>query len=177
MTIALAYPAPLPAVSVERLESLGDCGRPQFVSEAPRAGGGKTLVYRVSGGPLQLGLRGDGVNAYNLGITFAGDTFAPDEYEVNDVDADAASSIPFKAIGTGPLSSVGKDPRVTIDATLHASTDVDWYLVRGVKTTVAEKVFLGGATGAAGLRQRLGHRRRGLSAERRSARRRRSSRP
>ncbi len=145
MTLALAYPAPLPAVSVERLESLGDCGRPQFVSEAPRAGGGKTLVYRVSGGPLQLGLRGDGVNAYNLGVTFAGDTFAPDAYEENDGAPTARNLFTFKAIGTGPLSSVGKDPRVTIDATLHASTDVDWYVVRGVKATAAEKVFLGGS--------------------------------
>ena len=145
MTIALAYPQGLGALAVHSLESpSGVCEPPALVSDTPIAAGGHSLVYRVPGGPLQLGLRADDVNAYNITITFASDTYPIDGYEVNNTVATARRISSLRSVRSGPFIYLGSDPRVTIDATIHDGSDIDFYIVRGATLTSAEKIFIAG---------------------------------
>lgn len=145
MTIALAYPQGLGAIAVHSLESpSGICEPPAFVGDTPIAAGGHSLVYRVPGGPLRLGLRGEDVNAYNMTITFASDTYPIDDYEVNNTVATARRISSRRSVRFGPVIYLGSDPRVTIDATIHAGSDIDFYIVRGAMLTMAEKIFIAG---------------------------------
>ena len=106
------------------------------------AGGGRTVVYRVPGGPLRLGVRGSDVNAYNLGISFAGETYPIDAYESNNTVATAKLLQSRAYAAPGFVNALLFEPRITIDATLHTDADVDHYLVRGVVPTLAEQVKL-----------------------------------
>lgn len=145
MTLALAYPQGLGALAVHSLESpSGICEPPALVSDTPIAAGGHSLVYRVPGGPLRLGLRADDVNAYNMMITFASDTYLIDDYEVNDTIAKARRISSLRSVGSGPVVFIGSDPRVTIDATIHNGSDIDFYIVRGARPTGAEKILIAG---------------------------------
>lgn len=145
MTITMTYPQGLGAIAIDRLDSLsGACGVPSLVpgSDQPLPIGGHSLVYRVPGGPLRLGLRATEVNAYNLTIGFASDAYAPDDFESNDMVA-TAKRLSTRARGaTGSVTAILDEPRATIDATLHADTDIDFFIVRGVVATLAEKVKL-----------------------------------
>jgi hypothetical protein len=145
MTLTLAYPQGLAAVSVDSMVSLGGaCGVPSFVagSDTPLAGGGRSMVYRVPGGPLQLGLRAADVNAYNLSIAFASDSYPSDDFEPNDVAAKAKRLSTRLHAAPGSETVLLDEPRATIDATLHSDADVDFFTVRGVVATLAEKVKL-----------------------------------
>ena len=145
MTIALGYPQGLGAIAIHSLESpSGVCEPPAFVSDTPIAAGGHSLIYRVPGGPLRLGLRADDVNAYNMMITFASDTYPIDDYEVNNTVTTAKSLSSRRSVRSGSVIYLGSDPRVTIDATIHADSDIDFYIVRGARLTMAEKIFIAG---------------------------------
>jgi hypothetical protein len=67
-----------------------------------------------------------------------------DAYEPNDTPAMAKRLSSRRQIKSGPFAYVGDDPRVTINATIHAGSDVDYYIVQGVTATLAERIFLGG---------------------------------
>jgi Subtilase family len=145
MTIGMAYPQSLGATAIDSLESLRDaCGVPSLVagSDQPLAGGGHSLVYRVPGGPLRLGLRATDVNAYNLTIGFASDAYPADDFEGNDSVATAKRLFSRVHAAPGSVTASLTDPRVTIDASLHTDADVDFFIVRGVVATLAEKVLL-----------------------------------
>ena len=145
MTVALASPKGLGTISVLSLESpSGVCEAPAFVSDTPIPAGGRSLVYRVPGGPLRLGLRADDVNAYNINIAFASDSYPKDDYEVNDTVATARRLSSRRSVRSGPFIYLGNDPRITIDATIHNGTDTDFYIVRGARLTIAEKILIAG---------------------------------
>lgn len=144
MTVDLQYPEALGAVTILDLLSLGDCGVPVFVGETGLAGGGRRYTYRVPGGPLQLAIRGEDVNAYNMAISFTSATIAPDSYESNNLPSTARWIHSFKNVGSGPFSYFGIEPRVTIDATIHSAVDVDHYIVRGASLSASEQVLLAG---------------------------------
>jgi len=152
MTVSLAYPQGLGAISVDSLESLSSaCGTPTLVagSDQPLGGGGHTMVYRVPGGPLRLTLRGSDINAYNLTLGFNADTYPPDDYENNDTVATAKRLSTRRHAAPGSATAQLEDPRVTIDATLQSDIDNDWYIVQGATPTLAEKVRLGAAPSVA----------------------------
>lgn len=146
MTVTLAAPAGLGAVTVDTLVSLaGACGVPSTIAGTakPLPGGGRTADYHVPGGPLRLGVRGSDVNAYNLRVSFAGDTFPIDDYESNGTIATAKRLQTRAHAAPGSVNALLFDPRITIDATLQTDADVDFFLVRGVVPTLAEQVKLG----------------------------------
>lgn len=146
-TINLSYVEPLGPVSVFAFDSLGaHCAAPTVVSDAPLPTGnplapGHSLTYTVPGGPLRLALKGTDINAYNMNIAFNNRAIAPDLYEVNDQVAEADYLHSWKLLH-GIVAGIVTDPRVTIDSNIHAATDVDYYIVRGARITVAEQVFL-----------------------------------
>jgi subtilisin family serine protease len=147
MTINLQSPSGLGHISVISLLSLGEtCGSPELISDSPGTNT-RVLTYNVPGGPLQLGLRADDVNAYNLTISFTAAAVAPDIYEVND-DVAAAKYIHGFAPGTGTFGAEFViHPSVTIEATLHnsaAPADTDYYIVRGASLSNAETALLSG---------------------------------
>lgn len=144
MTVDLEHPEGLGAVTLLDLQSLGDCGEPVLVSDAGLGGRGRRYTYRVPGGPLQLAVKSDDINAYNLAISFASPTIAADGYEANDLPSTARWIYSFKSIGSGPFSYFGIEPRVTIDGTIHTATDVDYYIVRGPLLTAGERILLVG---------------------------------
>jgi hypothetical protein len=145
MTIALSYPPGLGAVAIHSLESpKGVCEPPALVSDTPIAAGGHSLVYRVPGGSLRLGLRADDVNAYNMMITFASDNYPIDGYEVNNTFGMARRISSSRPIRSGTVTYLGNDPRVTIEATIHNDSDSDFYIVRSATLTSAEKIFIAG---------------------------------
>lgn len=144
MTLQLVYPAGLGDISVLSLESVtGACGRPVLISQAPIASGGKTYTYQVPGGAMTLGLRAADVNAYNLAISFGSRAYAADSYEPNDTPA-TAKRLSSISVAGGALGGIKLEPRITIDATLHNNTDIDFYTVRGAKMSSAEKVLISG---------------------------------
>jgi hypothetical protein len=148
-TITLSYVDALGAVSVHSFESLGaHCDAPSFISDvslpaANPAAPGHSLTYKVPGGPLRLALKGADINAYDINIAFASRVLAPDAYEVNDQVARARYLYSWKLSHVTP-AALGIDPRITIDANIHAPTDIDYYVVRGARVTLAEQVLLGG---------------------------------
>ena len=146
-TINLSYADPLGPVSVFSFDSLGaNCAAPALASDAPLPAGdpsapGRRLTYAVSGGPHLLALKGTNINAYNLGISFTARAFAPDAYEVNDLASQARYLNSWKLM-KGFVAGLMRDPRVTVDANIHAPTDIDHYIVRGARIGTAEQVFL-----------------------------------
>jgi hypothetical protein len=145
MTLALNYPQTLGAVAVQSLVSLkGVCAPPTLVSDTPIAAGGHSLVYRVPGGPLRLGLQAGDVNAYNMTITFASDTYPIDDFEVNDTVARAKRLSSPHSVQSGTVLYPGSEPRATINATIHNGSDIDFYIVQGARLTSAEKIFIAG---------------------------------
>jgi len=147
MTITLNYPGGLGNVAVHSLESpTGVCEVPVLANPpAPIATGGQTFVYRVPGGPLRLGLKSDDVNAYNMAITFASDTYPPDDFESNDTVATARRLSGRRSVHSASVVYVGDEPRATINATIHSGSDTDFYIVQGARLTMAEKIFIAGA--------------------------------
>jgi hypothetical protein len=89
---------------------------------------------------LQLGLRANDVNAYNLSMSFVPEAMAPDDFEANNDVADA------KYIHTWGFSGglLFTEPRITIDATIHEAGDVDYYIVRGARLSNSEAEILFG---------------------------------
>lgn len=144
MTLNLQYPQGLGDISVFNLASLGgDCTSPALLADTPLPNAtGRTLTYTVPGGPLLLSLDANDVNAYNLGISFAASAFAPDIYEPNETHITARYLYSLKPVHIGVLDYFAIDSRVSIDATLHSASDVDYYLVRGVAPTTGESVLL-----------------------------------
>jgi len=141
MTVTMAAPTGLAPIVIDSLDPVaGSCGVPAVVagSDQPLAGGGHSVVYRVPGGPLRLGLKAADVNAYNLDIAFSSDSYAPDAYEPNETAATAKPLFTHGFASPGRINALIDDPRVTIAATLHSDSDVDWYLVRGVVPTLPE---------------------------------------
>lgn len=147
MTLSLQYAAGLGAVDVFSLYSQGgQCTTSTLLSEVALPGNtGRTFTYRVPGGTLDLGLSATGVNAYNLGISFATVSLGADTYESNDTVASARYLYSLKPASSGVYKYLAIDPRATIDATIHAATDVDYYIVRGAAESAAEFVFLIGS--------------------------------
>jgi hypothetical protein len=147
MTLTLNYPAGLGTVAVHSLVSLVEvCEAPVLASPPkPIPTGGQSFVYRVPGGPLRLGLKGADVNAYNMTITFASDSYPPDAFESNDTVKTAKRLSTPRSVHSGPVIYLGDDPRVTIDATIHSGSDIDFYIVQGATLTMAEKIFIAGA--------------------------------
>ena len=147
MMLTLNYPAGLGNVAVHSLESpTGVCEAPvPSAPPAPIATGGQTFVYRVPGGPLRLGLRSDDVNAYNMAITFASDTYPPDDFESNDTVRTAKRLSTRRSVQSASVVYLGDEPRATINATIHSGSDVDFYIVQGARVTMAEKIFIAGA--------------------------------
>ncbi len=145
MTLALAYPQGLGAIAVHSLASpSGVCAPPALVSDTPIKAGGHALVYRVPGGPLELGLSATDANAYNMSITFASDTYPIDDFEENNTVAKAKRLSSFKSVHSGTVLYPSGYPRVTIEATIHVGSDVDFYIVQGARPTSAEKIFIAG---------------------------------
>jgi hypothetical protein len=139
MTVSLAYPQGLGAISVDSLDSLSSaCPAPTLVtgSDKPLGGGGHAMVYRVPGGPLRLTLRGGDINAYNLTLGFNPDTYPPDAYESNETVATAKRLSTRRHGAPGSATLQLEDPRVTIDATLQSDIDDDWYIVQGATADV-----------------------------------------
>src|SRR5690606_32317403 len=103
MTLQLEYPAGLGTISVFDLASLGGgCELPVLLSDTPLAGSkGRTLASRVPGGPMQLALSADSINAYHLNVSFAGRTFDADVYEPNNTVATARHLYSVKPGGSG----------------------------------------------------------------------------
>lgn len=148
-TITLNHTEALGPVSVFSFESLGAyCQPPMLISDAPLPAPpppsppGRSLMYAVPGGPLRLALKGADINAYDLSIAFAATAIAPDAYEVNDAVAQARYIYSLRLFEGIVGFGGGIDPRVTIDANIHAATDVDYYVVRGARILTAEQVFL-----------------------------------
>lgn len=143
MTLAFAYPDVLGSLAVQTIESpVGICQAPTPMGSPVVASGSKIFTYRVPGGPLLLGLSGSDVNAYNMSINFASDTYPPDVYEPNNTAATARYITSFRSAGIGSTVYVTDNSRVTIDATLHSSADVDFYLIRATALTLAERIFV-----------------------------------
>lgn len=147
MTINLQYPAGLSTITPFSLHSLGGgCAAPVLVGDAALAGNsGHAYTYRAPGGPFLLGLRSDEVNAYNLTISFANAAFAADGYEVNDTPAAAKRLYTWKSAGAGILDALQLDARFSIEANIHRAADVDFYIVRGSRMSLAEQVLLQGS--------------------------------
>lgn len=148
MTISLQYPQGLSTLSILTMQSLGgDCAVPARTGEAALApaGSGRSYTYRVPGGPLLLGLSSNEVNAYNLNISFAAAAFAADDYEVNDDAARARFLFTWRISNTGLAGLTRIDPRFSIKATIHQAGDVDFYVVRGSRMNLAERVLLAGS--------------------------------
>lgn len=144
-TITLTFPEALSSISVHSFEALGTrCPAPMLLSDTAIAGGrGHTLLYRVPGGPLRLGLRATGTNAYNLGISFAQMMPNPDAYEANNLPSEARYLYSLQ-FGQSPVGALSFDPRFRIEATIHSVADVDYYIVQGASMTMAEQVLLSG---------------------------------
>jgi hypothetical protein len=100
------------------------------------------LRFRVPGGPLRLGLRATGTNAYNLGISFTQAILNADAYEANNLPSEARYLYSWK-LGQS-LVGLSFDPRFRIEATIHSVFDVDYYIVQGTSMTLAEQVLLSG---------------------------------
>ena len=77
-------------------------------------------------------------------IAFTNDAYPSDFYEENDIVARAKRLSSRRSIGSGEVIYLTNDPRVTIDATIHARTDIDFYIVKGVPLTSAERIFIAG---------------------------------
>jgi hypothetical protein len=81
-------------------------------------------------------------------ISSTGPNLTPDLYEPNEQDTTAASLYSFKLLGGGITGGIigafAIDPRVTIDANLHSTADIDYYIVRGAPVTLSDLVFLVG---------------------------------
>jgi hypothetical protein len=75
----------------------------------------------VDAGVYDVVVRGDGPNVYDLNITTAPATFAPDEFEVNDTVLTPAS-LPAKPLGHWMRK-----------ANFHTTGDVDYYKLDGVR--------------------------------------------
>jgi hypothetical protein len=149
MTLNLQNPDSLAGLSLVAWDTDGGCGLPTFISQgalAP-AGTGVQYMYNIPGGIYKVAVTGTNINAYNLGISFATPVIAADSYEPNDMAATAEHLFSFSNHGTGLLRYYGISPKVTINANLHASTDHDYYIVRGVQTTVADQVLYKGFSG------------------------------
>jgi hypothetical protein len=146
MTITTSYPQGLGALAVHSLESQrGVCEPPTLVgATGVPPGGGRIFAYRVPGGPLRLALRAEDVNAYNMTITFTNDAYPSDFYEENDIVARAKRLSSRRSIRSDEVIYLTNDPRVTIDATIHSRTDIDFYIVKGVPLTSAERIFIAG---------------------------------
>ena len=148
-TINLSYTEALGPVSVFTFDSLGaHCDAPALASDVPLPAAnplapGHSLTYTVPGGPLGLALKGADINAYDLNIAFANRALTPDFYEANDQVAQARYLYSWK-LHHGTIGAFGIDPRVTINANIHAQTDIDYYIVRGARITLGEQVFLVG---------------------------------
>jgi hypothetical protein len=147
-TITLNHTEALGPVSVFSFDSLGaHCQPPTLISDVPLPVAapplpGRSLMYTVPGGPLRLALKGADINAYDLNIAFAAAAIGPDAYEVNDAVAQARYIYSLKLFNGIAGFGARIDPRATIDATIHAATDVDYYVVRGARILTAEQVFL-----------------------------------
>lgn len=150
LTIDVAYPEGLGEIPRLGLDALGTCGDPVLVSDqALRAGHfqGRRIRYEAPLGPLRFGLGGGLLNAYILTITPSaadGPAALPDGYEPNDVAAAARRLFSYLPGGSGLEWSLVLDPKFDIAATLHTSSDEDFYIVRGKAPTIAELVFLTG---------------------------------
>ena len=143
MTINLQHMKGLGDVNVFSIRSLGEqCTQPILLTatDLPNSTG-KSFTYRVPGGPLEFAVAATAVNAYNLGITYAPTVFTADFYEANNTVATARRVNTFRFV-SGIFSYFALDPRVTVDATLHTATDIDYYIVRGATVNIAEIVFL-----------------------------------
>jgi hypothetical protein len=144
MTLALNRPDVLGSFAVQQFESrIGICQAPTLSGNPATTPNKQTLTYRVPGGPLLLGLRATDVNAYNMAISFTSDTYPPDIYEPNDTVPQAKHISSFRSAGIGSAFYVIDDPRVTIDATLHSNSDVDFYIIRATTLTIPDRIFVG----------------------------------
>jgi len=134
-TVRLRYPSRLGAVWVNSLVGAGGaCASPAFVSDTPHADGlGRDVVYRLAGGPHVIETRANALIAYNLSMTFTPAAVPQDAYEPNDQVAQAKFQ-QSRVVQHGPLGVFMEtlSPRVTLDATIHTPSDVDFYIVRGV---------------------------------------------
>ncbi len=145
LRVDVAYPEGLGAVPVLGLNGNEACGVPAQTLDMPLPGGGRRLEYTVASGPHTFSLGGGLVNAYNLGISFTpASALSPDFYEANNEPGTAKYLYSLKPRSTEFAQLSAIDPAVTIDANLHASSDVDYYQVRGVTTTLAQQVLLQG---------------------------------
>jgi hypothetical protein len=144
MTLTLDRPDVLGSFAVQQFESRsGICQAPTLSDNPVTAPNKQTLTYRVPGGPLLLGLRATDVNAYNMTINFTSDTYPPDIYEPNDTVPQAKRISSFRSAGIGSAFYLVDDPRVTIDATLHSNSDVDFYIIRATTLTIPDRLFVG----------------------------------
>jgi hypothetical protein len=145
-TIQLQYPRALGNLSIYDFHADSmRCANPVLASDLTVPGGNqRVLQYRLAGGSHVIGFAADAVNAYNFGISFVTAPVAPDGYEPNDNAAQAKSLYSVVATGRGVgRGSIAYSPRVTINATIHSATDVDFYIVQGAEVTLREQVLMG----------------------------------
>lgn len=143
LRVDVAYPEGLGVVPVLGLNGDEACGVPAQMSDTPLPGGGRRLEYTVASGPHTFSLGGGLLNAYNLGISFtSASALSPDFYESNDAPGTAKYLYSLKPKSTEFAQLFAIDPAFTIDANLHTSSDVDYYEIRGVTTTLAQQVLL-----------------------------------
>ncbi len=146
MTIEVQFPEQLGEIPLNTLQDFGECGAATLISKTGLEGGGSRVTYKVPPGPYQFNLGGGLINAYNLKINLAaGDSIGLDDYEPNNDLASARFQYTLKPASTEVAQLTRIDPTVTLEASLHNSSDVDYYRVRGVTPTLAQQVlFLGG---------------------------------
>jgi Subtilase family len=145
MTIEVQFPEQLGDIPLNALQDLGNCGASTLISKTGLEGGGSRATYKVPAGPYQFNLGGGLINAYNLGISFTpATTLSPDDYEPNNNPASARFQYSLKPASTEVAQLSRIDPTVTLEASLHNASDVDYYRVRGVIPTLAQQVLLFG---------------------------------
>ncbi len=141
-TIDIMYPPGLGALSLSNVESLSRCGMSVPLSEADLAGRGRRYTFAMAGGPHKLSITGGDINAYNLGVSFSYRLVPDDDYEDNDTVVMARFQ--YTQVASSPTMAVASrfDPQFTLQATIGGPLDVDYYIVRGTRTTLADKVLL-----------------------------------
>jgi hypothetical protein len=147
LAIELQHPQALGPLSLFNFDGLqGSCGAPLLLSDTT-VGNFRFITYGgLPGGTYVLGVGGGAVNAYHLRMTLDPRTLLDeDDYEPNDTPDTAWPLSLFQ--GAGSIYVVRAD-RVHLSATVHDAADVDHYLVRGVRVTLADRVFLSNAHAA-----------------------------
>ncbi len=131
--IDVTHPETLGTIPWLGLKGEGACGLAvQTGGNALSGGTGYFVSYNIGSGNHVFSLGGGLINAYNLSINLTPQLpLSSDDYETNDSSA-TAKNLYSTVAGAGGIGLTYKVPKVTIDANLHTSADIDYYLVKGI---------------------------------------------